>query len=89
MRSVGHMQYFFKRQALKQIQKFPKDIQIRIIKKLDFYCTQDDPVEFAEPLVRSELGSYRFRVGDYRVIFDYEDDGITVLLVGHRRDIYK
>ncbi len=83
------MQYYFKYRALKQIQKLPRDIQIRIIKKLDFYCSQDDPMEFAEPLVRSELGDYRFRVGDYRVIFDCEKDGIVVLLIGHRRDIYK
>ncbi|MBI2645060.1 type II toxin-antitoxin system RelE/ParE family toxin [Candidatus Uhrbacteria bacterium] len=83
------MKYYVKCRALKQIQKLPKDIQIRIIKKLDFYCSQDDPMEFAEPLVRSELGNYRFRVGDYRVIFDCEKDSITILLIGHRRDIYK
>ncbi len=83
------MEYYFKASALKQLKKLSKDSQIRIIKKLDFFCSQDDPVEFAESLVRSELGSYRFRVGDYRVIFDLEDDGLIVLLIGHRRDIYR
>jgi len=33
----------------------------------------------AEP----KLGSYRFRVGDYRVIFDIEGDDIVTLRVGH------
>jgi len=83
------MQYYFKHQALKQIQKLPKDIQVRIIKKLDFYCSQDNPMEFAEPLTQRELGNYRFRIGDYRVIFDCEKEGIIVLLIGHRRDIYR
>lgn len=83
------MEYYFKASALRQLKKLSKDIQIRIVKKLDFFCSHDDPVEFAESLVRSELGSYRFRIGDYRVIFDLEDGGIIILLIGHRRDIYR
>ena len=43
----------------------------------------------AERLTEPELGSYRFRVGDYRVIFDLEGDEIVVLRVGHRREIYR
>lgn len=83
------MNYFFKACALKQLQKFPRDIQLRIIQKLDFFCRQDDPLHYAEPLVRSEIGHYRFRIGDYRVIVDLEDDGFIILLIGHRRDIYR
>ena len=37
----------------------------------------------------SVLGSYRFRVGDYRIIFDIEEKDIIVLRVGHRRELYK
>ncbi len=37
----------------------------------------------------SSLGSYRFRVGDYRVIFDLEGEEIVVLRVGHRKEIYR
>lgn len=36
-----------------------------------------------------QLGSYRFRIGDYRVIFDIENDKIIILRVGHRAKIYK
>lgn len=34
---------------------------------------------------------WRIRVGDYRVIYEIDDAGqtVTVLHVGHRRDIYK
>jgi mRNA interferase RelE/StbE len=35
------------------------------------------------------LGAYRFRIGDYRVVFDLEGDEIVILRVGHRRDIYR
>jgi mRNA interferase RelE/StbE len=35
--------------------------------------------------------AYRIRVGDYRVIYEIEDDKIIVIVVsvGHRKDIYK
>ncbi|MDH4220892.1 MAG: type II toxin-antitoxin system RelE/ParE family toxin [Candidatus Aminicenantes bacterium] len=35
------------------------------------------------------MGGYRFRIGDYRVIFDIEGNEIGVLRVGHRREIYR
>ncbi|PJC33593.1 hypothetical protein CO048_02725 [Candidatus Roizmanbacteria bacterium CG_4_9_14_0_2_um_filter_35_15] len=81
--------YVFKRQALKDFQKLPKDIQKRIIKKLDFFISSDNPLSFAESLVNFEIGEYRFRIGDYRVIFDVEDEKIIILTLGYRREIYK
>jgi mRNA interferase RelE/StbE len=49
----------------------------------------DNPLQYAEPLTDSALGSYRFRIGDYRVIFDIEDNDVVILRVGHRKEIYK
>ena len=81
--------YFFTPPALKQIKKLsPKD-QKRIIKKLDFFC-QKNPLQFADSLTDFRLGGFRFRIGDYRVIFDKEPDGsILILAIGHRKEIYK
>jgi mRNA interferase RelE/StbE len=33
----------------------------------------------------------RLRVGDYRIIYDVDDDArvVTVSVVGHRRDVYR
>ena len=59
----------------------------RIGKALQRY--ERDPLAHAEPLKQSDLGSYRFRIGDYRVVFDLEGSEIVVLRVGHRREIYK
>ena len=50
---------------------------------------EQNPLAHAEPLKQSELGSYRFRIGDYRVVFDLKGQEIIVLRVGHRREIYK
>jgi hypothetical protein len=38
-------------------------------------------------LVNFEIASYRFRIGDYRVIFDVVDEKIIILTLGHRRKI--
>ena len=83
------MRYVFVPRSLTQLQKLPKDIQRRIIGKLDFFCAQDDPLEFAESLTHRDIGEYRFRVGDYRIVVDAEQDTLIVLLVGNRKEIYR
>jgi len=49
----------------------------------------EEPLKYASKLTDAALGTYRFRIGDYRVIFDIEDKEIVVLRVGHRRDVYR
>ena len=73
--------------AVKDLNALDPPIKQRIGDTLLRY--EPAPLKHAEPLKHSELGSYRFRIGDYRVIFDLEEDQIVVLRVGHRRDIYK
>lgn len=81
--------YQFTKTSLKRFKKLPKDIQIRIIGKMDYFCAQEDPIDFAEPLTRSALGEYRFRIGDYRVSFDVEDEILVIHDVDNRKDIYR
>ncbi|CAI4029947.1 hypothetical protein DNFV4_00367 [Nitrospira tepida] len=50
---------------------------------------EENPLAHAESLKDSDLGSYRFRIGDYRIIFDLQGKKIVVLRVGHRGEIYK
>ena len=59
------------------------------MQKLEFYMSAPEPLDFAEHLNDSMLGHYRFRVGDYRVSFDIENDVAKILKVGHRKDMYK
>jgi mRNA interferase RelE/StbE len=73
--------------AIKDIQKLDANIKERVGRTLLRY--KDSPLLYAEKLTESQLGTYRFRIGDYRVVFDIEDNDIVVLRVGHRREIYK
>jgi mRNA interferase RelE/StbE len=83
------MEYYFKLSALKDLKKLPKDKQIFIIKKLDFYTSQSNPLKFAKKMIDKAFGQYRFRIGDYRVIFDVVNNKIIILRLGHRKNIYK
>ena len=75
--------------ARQQIKKLSPDIQEFIIKKLDFFLTSPNPLFLAKRLKHFQSGQYRFRIGDYRVIFDVEENTIVILALGNRRDIYQ
>jgi mRNA interferase RelE/StbE len=73
--------------AIKDIERLDAKITRRIGRTLLRY--EEDPLKYAEGLTDSRLGTYRFRIGDYRVIFDLEGNEIVVLRVGHRKNIYR
>ncbi len=77
----------YTRRAERDIRKLEPKTRDRIGKTLLRYT--EDPLRFAEKLTDPILGEYRFRVGDYRVVFDIKGNEIVVLRVGHRREIYK
>ncbi len=83
------MKIIFSQSAIRQWRRLPKIIQKRIKEKIDFFVSQSNPLRFARTLQDEGIGNYRFRIGDYRIIFDIKDDVIVVLKVGHRKDIYK
>lgn len=77
----------YTKRAVKDIRRLAPSIKQRLKVSLEKY--RDDPLAFAQKLTNSDLGTYRFRVGNYRVIFDLEGDDLIILRVGHRRDIYR
>jgi len=83
--------YIFNWKSIKDFEKLNKITQERIIKKLDFYVSQENPLIFARKLIDSKLGEYRFRIWDYRVIFDVDENWkiIIIAVIGHRKEIYK
>ncbi len=84
------IRYDFSQVAAKEFLKLSTAAQSRIIKKLEFFLSHNDPWSFATRLsITAPQKTYRFRIGSYRVIFDREKDGILILRVGHRADIYR
>ena len=56
--------------AVKELEQLPFLIQKRIANKMRFFAQCDDIYKYAKKLSHPELGTFRLRVGDYRVIFD-------------------
>jgi len=79
----------FTERGYKDLKKITPEVRKRIINKVVFFSQQKNPLHFAEYLINSEIGQYRFRIGDYRVICDVEESSLLILRVGHRREIYK
>jgi mRNA interferase RelE/StbE len=77
----------FTKRAMKDISKLEPEIKEKLGDALRRYGK--DPLNYARKMIDPSLGSYRFRIGDYRVIFDIEGDEIIVLRVGHRKEIYR
>lgn len=73
--------------AAKDIEKLDPPVKKRIGEALLRYS--ENPLKYATMLSDSKLGTYRFRIGDYRIIFDLEEDDIVILRVGHRGSIYR
>lgn len=76
------------RYAQKQIMKL--DSKIIPVIKASISALADNPRPFGYKKLKGEE-AYRIRVGDYRIIYEINDQTIiiTVVSVGHRKDIYK
>ncbi len=80
------------RAAEKQIQKLDRKAQQSIVKFLrERVEAADNPRQWGKPLRGEKHGLWRYRVGDYRLICDIQDEKITVLVlvIGHRKDVYR
>jgi mRNA interferase RelE/StbE len=78
---------FYTQRTARDISKLQNDAKGRIKKSLERYA--EDPLLYSKKMVDSTLGTYRFRVGDYRIVFDIEDDELIILRVGKRDEIYR
>lgn len=79
----------YKQPAVKDIKKLSPQVQKRLKLKLEFFIAQTNPLDFAEPLAKPADAQYRFRVGNFRVLFDVEGQNIVILHVQHRREVYR
>jgi mRNA interferase RelE/StbE len=77
----------FSDRAARELKKLDKQIQRRIIEKLTHYAATENLSE-AKKLTNPLLGEWRYRVGDYRIIFDLSGNEIQVLKVTHRSEAY-
>jgi len=72
--------------AIKDLSKLNKQEASKILLKIE--KLQEFPKVANLKKLINFIPPYRLRVGDYRVLFDIQDNKITVYRVRHRKDIY-
>ena len=50
---------------------------------------ESDPIRKSTRLVNPKLGTWRYRIGDFRVVFDVHGRDVVILRIGHRREIHR
>jgi mRNA interferase RelE/StbE len=80
------------RTATRQITKLDRQGQKAILKFLrERLSSARNPRQWGVALQGDKRGLWRYRVGDYRLICDIQDEKVVVLVleVGHRKDVYR
>jgi len=77
-------------EALEDLSELDRADAKRIVKKVESHLVKD-PLALGKPLVGNLRGLYRYRIGDYRVLYQVikEEIVIEVVAVGHRKDVYE
>lgn len=78
----------FRKSVAKDLRNLPKRDLQRVLSRIDTLADEPRPAG-AEKLSGREL--YRIRQGQYRIVYEIADQCliVTVVRVGHRRDIYR
>jgi mRNA interferase RelE/StbE len=74
--------------AARDLEKLDRQVARRILKRLTWLSKNFDSVT-PEPLTGELRGAFKFRVGEWRVVYTVEGKTIVIQFVGHRREIYK
>lgn len=71
------------------MRKLDRHTAIRIVNAIGELANNPRPHGCIQ--LRGGSGEYRIRVGNYRIIYDIQDQELIILVlrVGHRREIYR
>ena len=82
----------YTKRAIKQLKKLDKQTSALLLGWIEKNLVDcDNPRQFGKGLTANRKGEWRYRIGDYRLVADIQDDKIVILIlnIGHRRHIYK
>ena len=74
-------------EAARDLERLDRQVVRRILRKLDWFSKNFVRV-ILEPLAGEFKGTYKLRVGDWRVIYTIEGEVVRIWSIGHRKEIY-
>lgn len=76
--------------ATRDLERLDKPIARRIAERINWLAAHLEDIR-PEPLTGDLAGFYKFRVGDYRVVYEILSAESVILIhqIEHRRDIYR
>lgn len=76
----------FKPKSLKDCRKIPKEDLQRIFAGIE---DLKDGLEGDVKHLTNYSPEYRLRIGNYRILFELEDDKMVIYRIRHRRSVYR
>lgn len=77
----------YKASVAKDLKKIDKTQTRNLLSKLESVLTRDPHA--GEPLKGEFQGLYKYRIGDYRVIYTKIHEGVLVVRIAHRGEVYR
>ena len=77
----------YKSSVVRDLKKLDKGVAGRILDQLEMNLSENP--DGGQPLTGQFKGLFKYRIGDYRIIYTRTVEGILVLRIGHRSKVYR
>ncbi len=81
----------YTKKSIKSLKKLEPSVRKMIKKWIEKNLIDtENPRAYGKRITANRSGQWRYRVGDYRLLANIDDESITIIMVdiGHRRDVY-
>ena len=77
-------------EAVNDLDQLTQTTRVRILKKIEWLKSNFDQI-LPLPLTGNLSGFYKLRIGDYRVIYEFDKENCIIYVnrIGDRREIYE
>lgn len=82
----------YTQRAVKDLKKLDRQTRALILGWIEKNLVDcENPRQHGKGLTANRSGQWRYRVGNYRILADIQDDTVIILVltVGHRSDVYR
>ena len=77
----------YKSSVVRDLKKLDKSVAGRILDQLEMNLSENP--DGGQPLTGQFKGLFKYRIGDYRIIYTRTVEGILVLRIGHRSKVHR